>query len=411
MNTLLRKPNQAALLDRILAEPGLVEAVRCLEPDALGSLIRHVGLEDCSQLVALATAQQLRDVFDTDLWKSEHPGKDEVFDPDRFVLWLEVLLENGDDFAAEKVADWPEDLVIMGVHHVALVFDFDALAARHRGEFDLTDKALESSLCFELDEFLLVARKHEGWDAVLTLLVALDKTHRDLQRRILERCCDMCSELIDDEEGLFDVLTAAEMLESDAAAEREDRRAAKGFVSPSAAKGFLKHAEMEGQDALDADAPDPITRAYFRDRRPPAPVRAPKNQASPPRHTELLRLLQGAEKTEEPAQALPLPPTASSASKFAAALAALSQRDSEVRDRLIAELAYLSNVLAAGHHEHGRPLRPMEAAELAFEMCEAGLQAAIEKAGQPGSGKSATEILEHMGPVRLFRAGWFARRK
>lgn len=70
----------------------------------LHRVIQHCGLEDCGELVALATPGQLAAVFDLDLWRPDRAGMDEQFDPDRFGLWLEVLLESGATLAALTLA-------------------------------------------------------------------------------------------------------------------------------------------------------------------------------------------------------------------------------------------------------------------------------------------------------------------
>lgn len=94
-------------LARMLDEPSLVATVQSLTPTALGKIVEHVGLEDSSEILSLATTEQIRRIFDDDLWRSDGPGRDEVFDADRFALWLEVMLEAGEDFVAEKIGDLP----------------------------------------------------------------------------------------------------------------------------------------------------------------------------------------------------------------------------------------------------------------------------------------------------------------
>ena len=70
----------------------------------LHRVIQRCGLEDCGELVALATPDQLAAVFDLDLWRAGRPGLDEQFDADRFGLWLEVLMESGASVAAQTLA-------------------------------------------------------------------------------------------------------------------------------------------------------------------------------------------------------------------------------------------------------------------------------------------------------------------
>src|SRR5262249_36602406 len=122
----------------------------------------------------------------------------------------------------------------------------------------LVDKALESSLSHELDHFLLIGRKPESWDAVLSVLVALDEAHHELLMRLLERCCHHASESIEDNGGLYAVLTSAEQLESDVAQAREERREREGFVAPTDAAAFL------GLARAGSVGDDPITRGYAR---------------------------------------------------------------------------------------------------------------------------------------------------
>jgi hypothetical protein len=99
-------------LDRILNTPGLENVIPRLRPDLLHRVIQTCGLEDCGEIVALATPEQLASIFDLDLWRAARAGRDEQFDADRFGVWLEVLVENGAAAAAQKVAGMDVALVI-----------------------------------------------------------------------------------------------------------------------------------------------------------------------------------------------------------------------------------------------------------------------------------------------------------
>src|SRR5262249_17777696 len=83
------------LVERILATPHLPQIVRQLRPALLHRLIERCGLEDCGELVALATPDQLSRVLDLDLWRASRPGLDEQFDAERFGTWVEVLMDCG----------------------------------------------------------------------------------------------------------------------------------------------------------------------------------------------------------------------------------------------------------------------------------------------------------------------------
>jgi Family of unknown function (DUF6178) len=70
----LAQPRPQQLLSRILEEPELVGMVRALPPRTLSTLIHHVGLEDSGELVALATTEQLKKIFDEESVAQRAPG-------------------------------------------------------------------------------------------------------------------------------------------------------------------------------------------------------------------------------------------------------------------------------------------------------------------------------------------------
>jgi hypothetical protein len=123
-----RVPSSTNLLLRILERPALVAAVRELPGAVLGKLIQRVGLEDAGELVALATTEQLERVFDDDLWHAERAGGDETFRPERFALWLRVMLDAGEELLAERLSELPVELLALAVHRLVLVLDMDVLA-------------------------------------------------------------------------------------------------------------------------------------------------------------------------------------------------------------------------------------------------------------------------------------------
>src|SRR5215468_7952918 len=111
------------LLDRILNTPRLEQVVPRLQPDLLHRVIQTCGLEDCGELVQLATSEQLARIFDLDLWRAGRPGMDEEFDAGRFGVWIEVLVESGAEAAAQKLAGMDVGLVVAGLAQHVLVYD------------------------------------------------------------------------------------------------------------------------------------------------------------------------------------------------------------------------------------------------------------------------------------------------
>lgn len=414
----LRMPSSRKLVDSIVHEPRLAAIVQSLAPRSLGKLINHVGLEDSGELISLATTEQIEKIFDEDLWTHDQPGAEERFDGDRFVLWLQVMLEVGERFAAEKLEEFPEDLVVLALQRSILVVDSDVLQAAmgDDDESDMTEKALESSLYEEFDEYMVLARRHEGWDAILAVLVALDASNRTLLRRLLERCCFLSHEYIEDNGGLYDVLTSEEMLESDLAGEREDRRSREGFVAPAAAASFLNLARRCDPETLATMGRDPVARAYFRHRRSGSSARSTLAPASFDARQDVLRLealiatLDGEPRLPD-ARVKSLPSAGAPSDLpndgelFRRTLARLAERNTASHEQRLDEMAFLCNVLVSGNSIVGRVFRPYEAIVAAAAICNLGMERLVGAAADKSSLDGAARVLEERGADGVFRLG------
>jgi hypothetical protein len=429
--TSLSRPNvspSTKLLLRILERPGLVAAVRELPGAVLGKLIDRIGLEDAGELIALATTAQLERVFDDDLWRADRAGGDETFQPERFALWLRVMLEAGEDRLVQRLCELPQDLVALAVHRLVLVLDMDVLEEQLSPgdeEAEALERALETSVVEEWEEFRLIARDPDVWDDVWIALLSLDRDHHDRLRAILEQCCAMCTEYISGQGGLYQVLTADEMLDGDVAAARGDRRGAEGFISPADARAFLELARRGGG----GDARDPITRAYFRGLGEPR-IDSPRNRGTALTATtevdDLTALLQEAQVIAPPPAphfaALPAQEedeedddgqgAAGSndgrahlvAPLFEQAMSDLRQRDPERFSARVRELGYLMNVWIAGGTHEGRRPRPVEALERVLETCEAGMRRELG-AGRVTPEQALAELARAPADA-LFRRGF-----
>jgi len=211
---LIRRPSGTDLLTRLLEDPQAAVALRALPAPALRQVILHVGLEDAGELIALSSLDQLREVFDEDLWPSARPGEDEAFDATRFVTWIEVLLEGGDAFVADRLAELSEDFLVFAVSQLVRVLDVAVLTAwaSDPDEAELLDRVVDTHLCQELDSYLLVSRTERGWDAMLAVLLSLDERHTELLRGVLERCAAACHQQLDDARKLTSALQGDEVL-------------------------------------------------------------------------------------------------------------------------------------------------------------------------------------------------------
>jgi len=391
--------NPQSMLARVLEEPDLVSAIQALPPASLLGLIERVGLEDAGELIALTTTEQLRRIFDEDVWRNGRPGEDDRFDPARFTLWLDVMLEAGAPFAADKLAELPEDLVELALHHHILVISLEELAlliSEGEGQVPL-EKVVEDSPYLEFGDYCVIGRAWEGWDTLSTVLVALDERHSHSLQAMLERLWRVTSDYVYGQGGLFEVLTSEEMLQSDAAADREDRRGREGFVAAASARSFLSLARTSDPENLLRDpVRDPITRAFFRHTETSPVKTGPTGSPTARGLRDLLDEI--ADDAPGPLLLSSGPGHSEAHPGLTRALVELAGRDPVRHTERLRELGYLANTLLAGAGARGERLRPLEAAQAALATCSLGLEYAQPETSGPNQ-------LDRLSCDVLFRIG------
>jgi hypothetical protein len=407
------------LIGRILETPDLPRVVQGLEPAVLHQLVQKCGLEDVGSIVAFATTEQLMGVFDHDLWLAARAGAADEFDADRFGLWLEVLVEAGGELAARKVAELDFDLVTAAFSRHLLVLDaeWNAIERRDAALLDevipdlaehlaLAEAALENGL--ELGGFRIIPRRGAPWDALIEILARLSSDHPAFFGKAMVRCGALSTEYIEDNGGLFDVLTSDEQVLSDAAGERDERRAQEGYVGPREAAAFLRLAR---QPAGSASSADPLTTSYFRKLDARAATSRKADAADrPSREVEpegrrFLAMLE--EEGVLPASQPPLLPAGEKdapdrLARIRAQLLYAREHDAAACARRSDELGYLANVLIAGCSFQSRRFRPVEATDAALAVCNLGLENRPHAAGRV---LPATFLVEQE-LVTVFRWGW-----
>src|SRR5437764_1132913 len=177
------------LLDRLLHTPDLAKIVLHLQPEVLHRVIQTCGLEDCADLVALATPEQISRVLDLDLWRVRGQGGDEELDADRFGVWLEVLMQSGAAVAAQKLIGLDIELVTAGLARHSAVFSYAAVASFTTLDGELApSRELSGDLGCEIGGYVIKARRTTAWDAIVDLLVFLESEHPAYCRRLMRGC-------------------------------------------------------------------------------------------------------------------------------------------------------------------------------------------------------------------------------
>ena len=438
-------------LARLLDTPSFARVVPRLAPETLHRLIQYRGLDACGELVTSATPAQLTSLLDLDLWRHAQPGRDEQFDVDRFGEWLEVLVDTGDSLAARTVAALDEHLVSVGLSHYLRVFDPGTFEPTESSDDEPMDRnemmnsetsgdVLES----EVGGYLVRARRHDAWDAIVTLLVTLETEHHHYFHAVMQGCRRL-SNSRPETDGLDDLLTTPEQHLHDVAIERERRRSRHGYATPADARAFLQMARQPQHTRHTPGAPiavNPIATAYFRatdeeadttpaDQSAGVPEGAPHHDARdgaarggddvPPSIDAVIELLAEAgvmpERPRALLEAAEEDPRATKLPLLKRLMEFGLHHDETAYLTRSRELAFLANTLIAGSSVQSRPFTPREASDAAACICNLGLE--CWPARWPGAtlqGASSPQELDTTVPpdgfladhdlVTAFEVGW-----
>ena len=418
------KPHDAGSVDqrlaRLLDTPHLARLVPQLAPETLHQLIRYRGLDACRELVASATPEQLRSVLDLDLWRGPQPGSDEVFDEARLGEWLELLVDNGASAAARVVAAIDQDLVVAGLARHVRVFDHATFAPSASTDDDRGDAAAGSAgdLESEVGGYLVRARRADAWDAIVTLLLALDSDHHDYFHAVM-RGCRRQSNSSPEIDGLDDLLLEPAQHLFDVTLAREGRRTRQGYTTPAESRAFLQMARQPRHRLEASSSASPLAAAYFRamdNAAPPAgraaqPVEPAVDPAARADISESIGevvdllveagVVPGRSRAQlegtVPDPVYPLPLRVRSLMEY---VRDASDTAFLARHR---ELAFLANTLIAGCSIHSRPFTPQEASDAALGVCNLGIESGPGR--EPGTALSEAFLVDH-DLVTAFEAGW-----
>jgi len=407
------RDSEGGLLDRILDTPHLAQAVPRLPAELLHRVIDHQGLEDCAELVALATPEQLARVFDLDLWQPARPGLDEQFDAGRFGVWLQVLLEGGAGLAAAKLAAMAPDVVIAGLAQHARVFDAAAMAPYQTIDGELAGaRDGDNTLTCEIGAYHVAALRDDAWGAIVEVLQALQAAHNEAFHRVMAGCRAL-SNSRPEPSGMHDLLDDREQGMFDLGFAREGRREQQGYVTPAQARAFL---DMARRPVSPGAAPpdNPIVKAYFRSLNEHAAGAASQRGALPEAAgagdaagaeesmaalVEVLLdsgVLSPAPRALLAASAADVPRL----SRMQDALRLVLDRDPDLYAVRSGELGYLANTLVSGGSLQARPFTPQEASDAAVAICNLGLEL--------WPGVAAADVLLTHDIVSVFQIGWAA---
>ncbi|HZS39822.1 MAG TPA: DUF6178 family protein [Polyangia bacterium] len=115
----LARARRGRRADALLAEPNAEALIPKLPVQELYYAIQEVGLADAHELVALASAEQLRGFVDLDAWQRDH------LDETRLKAWLDVLVDAGPLKLAMAVEALDAEVLALYLQRQARVYDLN----------------------------------------------------------------------------------------------------------------------------------------------------------------------------------------------------------------------------------------------------------------------------------------------
>lgn len=391
---------RSAAIRALLDHPTLAATLRSLPPRALARLYDTVGVRDAGELMAMAPPALLARALDEAVWKEQADRA--RFDPDVLVDWLEVWLDEGEAFAAERLLALDEAFLALCVGAVVTVRD-STVDGFHRWAYDDGDVAdpwgaqpHPGDGMAVIERFVVAADREDEWDVVEPALNALWRHAPDTLLRLLER--------LTADDSRIDGEAFRPRFLSDAAGARDDRRERAGFVPLAAARAFLGQAhaltvaELVAMSDYDAETARHLRRLGGN---PPADVAAadpgPSADGRAQSHTlpaDVWRLLRAAGVTDDPVPAGLLLGPGSERLTLRSRLDALAETDPDMLAKAASELAYLANVLlavdvpATGGSESEREVHAREIAfattSLGMELLEGSYHRTVHPGRPPG---------------------------
>jgi hypothetical protein len=420
--------SQLRLLRNLVDDPALPAVLEQMQPKTLARLIDRVGLNDAAELMALAPPRNLLKALDEVVWKSPGLGASEVFDPAEFISWLQVWMEVGELFLAERLAAISDEYLAMCLSSVLLVDGgasngFDGGAAETAVDSQAHDDAgfIDSPKtdCYAIyGHFVLRPAFEDDWETIRTALDALWRHAPDHLLHILGT--------LGSAESMLDSERRRISLNLDVAFERENYRDRRGYVSPTGARAFLNSAStttirdlltMSEYDnetrrllsGLEMDPTDenPIERTNASDRADDVRAKAhtEENALTLVAHSQdqirtLWVLLENEKIIEPPSfESLPSNKQQEKQSALAELLNRLEHENQDAFQQRARELAYLATVLMAGSTIESHPFTAGHARDAALATCNLGLEFIQAR-------QVASRLDIEPGLIRLFSIGW-----
>jgi hypothetical protein len=196
------------------------------------------------------------------------------------------------------------------------------------------------------------------------------------------------------------LLQNREQMMFDMSAERERRRAERGFASPADARAFLQMSRHVRPESVQPS--NPVARDYFRSIQVSGPPEGgPAQDENEPSHDDAIEIAEllaeaGITPLQAPRALLESGDAEESSTRIQRCMRVVLERDPVAFGERNFELAYLANILISGCSIQARPFTQKEAADGAVAICNLGLERVDPE----------PDVLITRDLVGVFQIGW-----
>jgi len=232
VSRLTRSRAACGALAAIQNDPALPALVQSLSPPALAQLCSRVGISDATQIMAVATPEQLVSALEVTVWKSPRPGLADLFDRSELMEWLAAWLDVGDEFTSSALAKVPDANLVLYFSHVLRVTTQEMWGFARSSEIGDLEHIYASSYHESVyGPYVATALVDEHWEAVRA---ALDALWRLDPERVLHLFAQLSAD-----ESMLAPQKNRESSNDDFAAAREGAGERRGHVTAAGARAFL----------------------------------------------------------------------------------------------------------------------------------------------------------------------------
>jgi len=400
------------LVQKLHNAPGLSSLIPKIHTARLRKLVTQIGKEDAQDILIHATAEQISDLVEGDVWQSSKPGDRETYSPETFLEWIYLWGEAGTPYLSKRLKELGSNMLSLTLDSYITVVDIQEVGI--------------SGSAHVFSQYAVLPKEDEHWPDIISCLAELGDEDPAFLEEALAHCC-MRRSLTAEKTHI----AHNENLAPDVESERDRHRRNRGYVTRDSAVGFLAEVAGSTLDELilkvdydpltamqlrlqfqigsdpDNDAPEGDRRESDEEAAEVEPGSVGQSSAGSVK-PDLDALIDSIIEEQSSNDSLLLTgPSEKSQLYLDARLTELRNRNPESAARRANEIIYLANILVEGLPLAGARLSERQALQGVSSLANLGLLHCVQSDPWDTEAALLTELLENPpGMVKVFSIGY-----